>query len=133
NEILRELAKPVQMKVFSWNKKREVDTVMSPIDSVKYMKMFLQAGFMVMDPFTGDVKAWVGGIDHQFFQYDHVNIDTRRQVGSTLKPLLYTLAIDNGFDPCGMVSTQPQSFPGFKPNPYNAGGAEYGSLPMKKA
>lgn len=133
-EIKKELNRKVQMKVFSWNnKKHEIDTAMSTIDSIKYMKTFLQAGFMVMDPFTGDVKAWVGGIDHQFFQFDHVNIDTRRQVGSTLKPLLYTLAIDNGFDPCGMVSTQPQSFPGFKPNPYNAGGSEYGSLPMKKA
>jgi len=133
-EIVRELKKKVEMKVFSWNtKKHEKDTMMSPIDSIKYMKMFLQAGFMVMDPFTGEVKAWVGGIDHTFFQYDHVNIDTRRQVGSTIKPLLYTLAIDNGFDPCGTVSTAPQSFPGFQPNPYNAGGAEFGSLTMKKA
>ncbi|MBS1782583.1 MAG: transglycosylase domain-containing protein [Bacteroidetes bacterium] len=133
-EIMRELAKPVKMKVFTWNTpKHEHDTIMSPIDSMKYMKMFLQAGFMVMDPFTGDVKAWVGGIDHTFFQYDHVNEETRRQVGSTIKPLLYTLAIDNGFDPCGSVSTAPQSFPGFHPNPYDAGGSEYGSLPMKKA
>jgi len=133
-EILKEMSKEVSMKVFTWkNKKHETDTVMSPIDSVKYMKMFLQAGFMVMDPFTGDVKAWVGGIDHTFFQYDHVNIDTRRQVGSTIKPLLYTLAIDSGFDPCGTVSTSPQSFPGFHPNPYDAGGSEYGPIPMKKA
>ncbi|MBS1588807.1 MAG: transglycosylase domain-containing protein, partial [Bacteroidetes bacterium] len=133
-DIMQELAKPVKMKVFTWNTpKHEHDTIMSPIDSMKYMKMFLQAGFMVMDPFTGDVKAWVGGIDHTFFQYDHVNEETRRQVGSTIKPLLYTLAIDNGFDPCGSVSTAPQSFPGFHPNPYDAGGSEYGSLPMKKA
>jgi len=133
-EILKEMSKEVSMKVFTWkNKKHETDTVMSPIDSVKYMKMFLQAGFMVMDPFTGDVKAWVGGIDHTFFQYDHVNIDTRRQVGSTIKPHLYTLAIDSGFDPCGTVSTSPQSFPGFHPNPYDAGGSEYGPIPMKKA
>lgn len=133
DEIMKELSKPVPMKVFAWNKNHQVDTTMSPIDSLKYMKMFLQAGFMVMDPFTGDVKAWVGGIDHTFFQYDHVNMDTKRQVGSTIKPLLYTLAIDNGFDPCGIVSTMPQSFPGFLPNPYNAGGSEYGSLPMKTA
>jgi len=133
-EIMKELARPVRMKVFTWNnKKHEKDTTMSPIDSMKYMKMFLQAGFMVMDPFTGDVKAWVGGVDHTFFQYDHVNMDTRRQVGSTIKPLLYTLAIDNGFDPCGTVSTAPQSFPGFHPNPYNAGGAEFGTVTMKKA
>lgn len=132
--IMKELNKPVSMKVFTWkNKKHETDTIMSPIDSVKYMKMFLQAGFMVMDPFTGDVKAWVGGIDHTYFQYDHVNEDTKRQVGSTIKPLLYTLAIDSGFDPCGTVSTAPQSFPGFHPNPYNAGGSEYGTISMKTA
>src|SRR5690606_14179257 len=133
NEILRELAKPVQMKVFSWNKKREVDTVMSPIDSVKYMKMFLQAGFMVMDPFTGEVKAWVGGIDHNYFQYDHVNMNTKRQVGSTIKPLLYTLAIDNGFSPCNSVPTVPVMFPGFMKQPYDAGGSKHGSLPMSRA
>ena len=131
--IMKELGKPVKMKVFSWNKKREVDTIMSPIDSVKYMKMFLQAGFMVMDPFTGDVKAWVGGVDHNYFQYDHVNMDTRRQVGSTIKPLLYTLAIDNGFSPCNSVPTTPQMFPGFMKTPYDAGGSKYGSLPMSKA
>ena len=133
-EIMAVMNAPVKMKVFAWKaKKHEKDTTMSPIDSLKYMKMFLQAGFMVMDPFTGNVKAWVGGIDHTFFQYDHVNMDTRRQVGSTIKPLLYTLAIDNGFDPCGTVSTAPQSFPGFHPNPYNAGGAEFGEVTMKKA
>jgi penicillin-binding protein 1A len=133
-EIMKELRKPVRMKVFTWaNKKHEKDTTMSPIDSMKYMKMFLQAGFMAMDPFTGDVKAWVGGIDHTYFQYDHVNIDTRRQVGSTIKPLLYTLAIDNGFSPCNNIPTTPQNFPGFTKKPYDAGGSEYGSLPMNIA
>ncbi len=132
-EIMKELNKPVDMEVFAWNKKREIDTTMSPIDSLKYMKMFLQAGFMAMDPFTGDVKAWVGGIDHTYFQFDHVNIGTKRQVGSTIKPLLYTLAIDSGFDPCGSVSTSPQSFPGFKPDPYDAGGTEEGPIPMRTA
>ena len=132
-EIMKELRKPVKMKVFAWNKKRETDTVMSPIDSVKYMKMFLQAGFMVMDPFTGEVKAWVGGIDHNYFQYDHVNINTKRQVGSTIKPLLYTLAIDNGFSPCNSVPTVPVMFPGFMKQPYDAGGSKHGSLPMSRA
>ena len=131
--ILHELNKPVKMKVFAWNKKREKDTLMSPIDSVKYMKMFLQAGFMAMDPYTGDVKAWVGGIDHTYFQFDHVNSETRRQVGSTIKPILYTLAIDNGFSPCNTLPTTPVNFPGFMKVPYDAGGSEYGSLPMSKA
>jgi penicillin-binding protein 1A len=129
--IIRELSKPVKMRVFAWNSKHYTDTTMSPIDSVKYMKMFLQAGFIAMDPYTGEVKAWVGGIDHTYFQYDHVNINTKRQVGSTIKPLLYCLAVDNGFSPCGTVPTVPQDFPG---NPhYDAGGSKYVQLPMKMA
>lgn len=130
-QIMKELQKPVSMRVFAWNNKRYVDTSMSPIDSIKYMKMFLQAGFMAMDPFTGEVKAWVGGIDHTYFQFDHVNKNTRRQVGSTIKPLLYTLAVDNGFSPCGTVPTVPQDFPGKRG--YDAGGTKYGELPMQKA
>jgi penicillin-binding protein 1A len=105
---------------------------MSPIDSIKYMKLFLQAGFMAMDPFTGEVRAWVGGIDHNFFMYDHVNINTKRQVGSTIKPLLYSFAIDNGFSPCGILSTAPQEFPTL-PEPYDAGGSDEGDIPMKTA
>ncbi len=131
-DIMTEMKKPVKMKVFAWNKNRYKDTVMSPIDSIKYMKLFLQSGFMVMDPHNGYVKAWVGGIDHNFFQYDHVNTRTKRQVGSTIKPLLYCLAIDNGFSPCGTVSTMPQEFPEMK-KPYDAGGSKYEELPMKTA
>lgn len=130
-DIMRELSKPVKMKIFAWNKEHQKDTTMSPIDSVKYMKMVLQAGFMAMDPFTGEVKAWVGGIDHTYFQFDHVNINTKRQVGSTIKPLLYCLAVDNGFSPCGIVSTLPQTFPYV--GIYDAGGTKYGQLPMAKA
>ncbi len=130
-QIMQELSKPVKMKVFAWNKNRSVDTLMSPIDSIKYMKTFLQAGFMVMDPYTGEVKAWVGGIDHNYFQFDHVNQNTRRQVGSTIKPLLYCLAVDNGFSPCGSLPTTPQDFSTIKG--YDAGGSEYGSLPMNMA
>ncbi len=131
DKIMIELKKPVQMEVFAWNKQHEIDTMMSPIDSIKYMKMVMQAGFMAMDPYTGEVKAWVGGIDHNYFQYDHVNFNTKRQVGSTIKPLLYCLAVDNGFSPCGMLSTLPQSF-ATKKN-YDAGGSKEGALTMKKA
>jgi len=131
-KIMAELARPVKMRVFAWNSNRYKDTVMSPIDSIKYMKLFMQAGFMVMDPYSGQVKAWVGGIDHTYFQYDHVNEKTKRQVGSTIKPLLYCLAIDNGFSPCGTVSTMPQEFPEMK-KPYDAGGSKYVELPMKTA
>ncbi|MBA3827552.1 MAG: transglycosylase domain-containing protein [Taibaiella sp.] len=133
-DILKEFDKPIKMRVFAWNKYHYKDTVMTPADSIKYMKLFLQAGFMVMDPFTGEVKAWVGGIDHTFFQYDHVNINTKRQVGSTIKPLLYCLAVDNGISPCSNVSTLPQEFPTMT-HPYDAGGyKKFGpTLTMGKA
>lgn len=132
DQIMKELAKPIKMKVFAWNKTHLKDTVMSPIDSIKYMRMFLQAGFMAMDPYTGEVKAWVGGINHDYYQFDHVNINTKRQVGSTIKPLLYCLAVDNGFSPCGTVSTLPQLFDGYK-TPYNAGGGSSTQTTMSRA
>jgi penicillin-binding protein 1A len=130
-KAMAQMRVPIKMKVFAWNKTHTKDTVMSPIDSIKYMKVFLQSGFMAMDPYTGEVKAWVGGLDHNYFQYDHVNINTKRQVGSTIKPLLYTFAIDNGFSPCGILSTAPQSFP--EKENYDAGGSEEGDIPMKVA
>lgn len=90
--------KPVKMKIFAWNAKREVDTTMTPMDSIKYLKQMLQSAFLAMDPTTGEIKAWVGGIDFKWFKYDHVT--AQRQVGSTFKPLLYTLAItDAGMTP----------------------------------
>lgn len=131
-QAIEEMKKPIRMKVFAWSKTKSLDTVMSPIDSIKYMKLFLQAGFMAMDPFTGEVKAWVGGIEHKFFMYDHVNINTKRQVGSTIKPLLYCFAIDNGFSPCGIVSTAPQEFPSLE-TPYDAGGSDEGDIMMMTA
>jgi penicillin-binding protein 1A len=129
-EITKAFNTPVKMRVFAWNKNRYKDTVMTPVDSIMYTRMFLQAGFMAMDPFTGEVKAWVGGIDHDYFQYDHVNEGTKRQVGSTIKPLLYCLAVDNGISPCGTVSTTGQVFNG---KMYNAGGSKFGATSMKKA
>ncbi|RYD51373.1 MAG: penicillin-binding protein [Sphingobacteriales bacterium] len=132
-EIEAAFRKPVKTKVFSWKSpNHQKDTVISPLDSIKYTRMFLQAGFMVMEPETGEVKAWVGGIDHDYYQYDHVNIRATRQVGSTIKPLLYCLAVDNGISPCSNISTAAQSFPGVR-GLYNAGGSKYGSMPMKKA
>lgn len=90
--------KPVKMKIFAWNAKRETDTTMKPIDSIKYLKQMMQTAFLAMDPVSGEIKAWVGGIDFKWFKYDHVTAN--RQVGSTFKPILYTLAItDAGLTP----------------------------------
>lgn len=133
-EIMGNMRTPTEMTVFDWNSAEyEKDTVMTPIDSIKYMKMMLQAGFMAMDPYTGAVKAWVGGINHTYYQYDHVNKQTKRQVGSTIKPLLYCLAVDNGYSPCGILSTLPQTFPTIEN--YDAGGQKEGkiAMPMRDA
>lgn len=93
---------PVKMKVFSWN--GPIDTIMTPMDSIRYSKFFLQAGLMSMDPHTGYVLAYVGGIDYRYFQYDHVLL-SKRQVGSTFKPILYSLAMQEGeFTPCSKVA-----------------------------
>jgi len=88
---------PKKMTVFSWD--GDIDTTMSPMDSLKYYKSFLHTGFMSMDPHTGSIKAWVGGIDHKYFKYDHVRQGTR-QPGSTFKPFVYGTAIENGYSPC---------------------------------
>lgn len=104
-EIEKAFNTPVKMKVFSYTR-GEVDTTMTPLDSIKYYKYFMQAGLMSMDPTTGFIKAWVGGINHKYFKYDHVNIAAKRQVGSTFKPLVYTLAIDNGWSPCYKAPNQ---------------------------
>ena len=97
-EIKKSFNEPVSMKVFAWNKNRETDTVMTPLDSIKYFKQMMQTGFCAMDPGSGEIKAWVGGIDFKWFKFDHVTAN--RQVGSTFKPILYTLAItDAGLTP----------------------------------
>jgi len=112
-EIEASFNKKIPMKVFAWNSKREKDTSMSPIDSIKYHKLMLQTAFMAMDPLTGHVKAWVGGIDFRNYKYDHVNLRTKRQVGSTIKPLLYTLAMQEyGFTPETECEATQQYFPG---------------------
>ena len=97
--------KPVEMKVFSW-KHHEIDTLMTPWDSIRYHKNFLRTGFMAMDPYTGHVKAYVGGPNYQFFKYDMVTTG-KRQIGSTIKPYLYTLAMEEGMTPCTQLVHQP--------------------------
>jgi penicillin-binding protein 1A len=98
-EIRKTFMEPVNMKVFAWNEKREKDTLMSPIDSIRYHKQIMQIGLLSIDPLSGEVKAWVGGSNFKRFKFDHVNIKTKRQVGSTFKPLLYTLGVKSGFKP----------------------------------
>lgn len=97
NEIVKSFYKAVPMRVYSL--RGDIDTVLTPYDSIRYYKSFLQTGFMAMEPQTGYVKAWVGGINHKHFQYDHVKV-SKRQVGSTFKPFVYALAINNGESPC---------------------------------
>jgi len=105
-----------EIKVFSWN--QEIDTIFSVMDSLKYYKNFLQAGFISIEPKTGHIKAWVGGINHKYFKYDHVK-QGKRQPGSTIKPIVYAAAIDNGYSPCYPVVDAPVVFelPGQDP-PY---------------
>jgi penicillin-binding protein 1A len=99
-EIDKAFETKLPMRVFSWH--GDIDTVMSPIDSIRYYKGFLQTGFMAMEPQTGYVRAWVGGIDFRHFKYDHVK-ESKRQVGSTFKPFVYALAIQEGYSPCDQV------------------------------
>jgi len=93
---------PVQMAIFDYQNGGEIDTLMSPNDSLKYYLSILNTGFLATDPHTGKILAWVGGVDHQYFQYDHTQ--ARRQVGSIFKPLVYAQALKNGIPPCDYIS-----------------------------
>ena len=99
-EIRKAFNTPEQMSVFSWS--GEKDTVMTPMDSIRYYKFFLRAGFMSMDPRNGHVKAYVGGPNHHYFKYDMAMVG-RRQIGSTMKPFLYSLAMIEGISPCDQM------------------------------
>ncbi len=112
-EIKKSFYKKTEMKVFTWNVKREKDTTMTPYDSIKYHRQIMQASFMAMDPLSGEVKAWVGGVNFKTFKFDHVNLETKRQVGSTIKPFLYAQAMEQrGFEPDSDVEDRAQFFPG---------------------
>ncbi len=106
-EINKSFRQPIDMTVFSY--KGEIDTTMTPLDSIRYYKSFLRSGFVSMDAKTGAVKAYVGGLDFAHFQYD-MAADGRRQVGSTIKPLLYSLAMENGFSPCDKAPNWQQTY-----------------------
>ena len=122
-----------KMTVFTW--KGERDTLMTPLDSIKHYKMFLQTGFMSMEPQTGYIRAWVGGNDYKYFQYDHVK-DGKRQVGSTFKAFLYTLAMQEGYSPCYKVPNVPVTITDAAGNswtPENVDGKYGGMLTLKYA
>ncbi len=108
-EILKSFGEPVKMRVFSWNAKGHIDTVMTPDDSIRYYKSILRAAFIAMEPNTGEIKAYVGGPNYRYFKYDNAR-QGKRQVGSTIKPFLYTLAMQEGMSPCDKVVNVPQTF-----------------------
>ena len=120
------------MEFFDWDGTKEV--VASTYDSVAHHLKLLQAGFVAIDPHSGHVKAWVGGIDHRFFQYDHVNINTKRQVGSTFKPLVFAAAIESGVEPCDYFSSARVTYANMEDwRPENANGDYDGRYNMKGA
>ena len=136
-DIIKSFDVKTKMAIFTW--KGEKDTLMTPRDSIVYYKHFLQSGMMSMDPITGNVKAWVGGIDYKHFQYDHV-AQGARQVGSTFKPFVYATAIDQlGMSPCDYIYDGPFTMPkgryGIQQpwSPKNSAGKYYGSVTMKYA
>jgi penicillin-binding protein 1A len=107
-EILAEMKKPAFRKIFTWGGGTEKE--ISIYDSLAHHLQFLQAGLLAMEPQSGHIKAWVGGIDHEFFQFDHVRESTKRQIGSTFKPIVYAAALERGIDPCEYVSARQTSY-----------------------
>ncbi len=108
DEIITVLQKKVPTRLFSWRGDKEV--LMSPIDSIKHHLQFLNAGLVAMNPSNGEVVVWVGGIDHDFFQYDHIRESTKRQVGSIFKPIVYAVAIEQGLDPCELMPANRETY-----------------------
>lgn len=108
-QIMKSFSEARKMRVFAWNTKGYIDTTMTPDDSIKYYKGILRAAFFAIEPGTGHVKAYVGGPNYRYFKYDNVR-QGKRQVGSTIKPFLYTLAMNSGMTPCDKVVNVPQSF-----------------------
>ncbi len=128
-EIEKAFNTPTSMTVFTWAGER--DTTMSPLDSIKYYKWYLRSSFMSMDPHTGHIKAWVGGPDYRYFKYDQVKTG-KRQVGSTFKPLVYTVAMDNGWSPCFEAPNLPIVFEDFDNwSPKNSDGKDGGMMTLR--
>jgi len=133
DSIVQDFKTPVKMKVFSWSGDR--DTTLSPLDSIRYYKHFLRSAMMSMDPKTGKIKAWVGGINFHYFKYDEVRSGST-QVGSTFKPILYATAIEEGISPCFKVDNQPVTITGYGSGPWtpkNADGQYGGKFTIREA
>jgi penicillin-binding protein 1A len=107
-EAMAELRKARQTKIFTWEGEKVMS--MSPYDSLKHHLKFLQSGLMAVEPSSGEIKVWIGGSDFRFFKYDHVRESTKRQVGSTIKPLIYATALEQGVDPCSYISARKTSY-----------------------
>lgn len=135
-EIKKIFNTKIKMEVFNWHgdKTQSLDTVMSPLDSLRYYLQIIQVGFLAVDAKTGEVKAWVGGPNIRYFQLDHVKKTTKRQVGSTMKPFLYALALERNYEPCTFVPYLAPECPGIDAN-WNPDGtgkwAEGEMVPMK--
>ncbi len=130
-ELEAEFRQAVPMTIFSWNGPR--DTVMTPMDSLRYYARYLETGMVSLDPNNGHVKAWVGGIDFGFFKYDHVQLG-KRQVGSTFKPFVYGAAIEQGYSPCQLYPNQPVTITlptGQTWKPVNSGGEVGGNVTLR--
>ncbi len=129
-EIQAVFQQPVPMTLFTWD--GEVEKVMSPMDSIAYYQMFLNAGFLAVRPDNAHIKAWVGGINHKYFKYDHVL--SRRQVGSTFKPIVYAAAIENGEEPCEYISNEQKTYEEYNGwSPRNSENVYEGSYSMEGA
>ena len=141
-EIDAILKTPVKMKIFTYdNEREEKDTIMSVYDSIRYHHMILQNGFLAVDPESGFIRVWAGGVNYKYFQYDHVNINTKRQIGSTFKPFVYTVAIrDKGYSPCFRAPNQLITFEKGDPRfnllqdwtPHNSDGKYGGTMTLRE-
>lgn len=130
-EILVDLEQPIPMHIYDWNG-GAIDTTMAPLDSIKYYLSLLNTGFLAIEPQSGLVRAWVGGTDHEFFQYDHVK--SRRQVGSTFKPIVFASALQNGMLPCEYTQNHLVTYPEYESwEPKNADGKYGGVYSMEGA
>lgn len=107
-DILIEMDKPVVMNIFTWDGEKEVQ--MSPVDSIKHYLKFLNTGLLALDPVNGAVRVWIGGINHHYYQYDHVRESTKRQVGSIFKPIVYASALEQGVRPCSFISAEKTTY-----------------------